>query len=110
MSQIEVKYDKFLSELESILPRVDVHLAIRMMYLERKFPTVDPNVDLSIQFKKGVDVQKKEFQINAKFALGTSSSGDHVRAAGRLNMEGLVRLASNPDVEKITGSATAASY
>lgn len=110
MSEIEVRYDKFLSEMESTLPKVDVHLAMRMMYLERKFPTVDPSVELSIKFKKGVDVQKKEFQINAKFALSTSSSGDHVRATGRLNMEGLVRLASNPDVEKIEGSVTPASY
>ena len=110
MSQIEARYDQFISELESTLPKVDVHLAMRMMYLERKFPTVDPNVELHIKFKNGVDVQKKEFQINAKFALGTSSRGDHVRAAGRLNLESLVRLASNQDVEEITGSATAASY
>jgi len=110
MSQIEARYDQFISELESTLPKVDVHLAMRMMYLERKFTTVDPNVELYIKFKNGVDVQKKEFQINAKFGLGTSSSGDHVRATGRLNLEGLARLASNPDVEKITGSATAASY
>ena len=110
MSQIEARYDQFISELESTLPKVDVHLAMRMMYLERKFPTVDPNVELHIKFKNGVDVQKKEFQINAKFGLGTSSSGDHVRATGRLNLEGLARLASNPDVEKIEGSATAASY
>ena len=110
MSQIEARYDQFISELESTLPKVDVHLAMRMMYLERKFPTVDPSVELHIKFKNGVDVQKKEFQINAKFGLGTSSSGDHVRATGRLNLEGLARLASNPDVEKIDGSATAASY
>ena len=110
MSQIEARYDQFISELEATLPKVDVHLAMRMMYLERKFPTVEPNVDLHIKFKKGVDVQKKEFQINAKFGLGTSSSGDHVRAAGLLNIEGLVKLASHPDVEKIEGSATAASY
>ena len=110
MSQIEARYDKFISEIESTLPKVDVHLAMRMMYLERKFPTVDPNVELYIKFKNGVDIQKKEFQINAKFGLSTSSSGDHVRATGRLNIGGLVRLASNQDVEEITGSATPASY
>jgi hypothetical protein len=110
MSQIEARYDQFISELESTLPKVDAHLAMRMMYLERKFHTVDPNVELYIKFKNGVDVQKKEFQINAKFGLSTSSSGDHVRATGRLNLEGLARLASHPDVEEITGSATPASY
>lgn len=110
MSQVEAQYDHFVSELESTLPKVDVHLAMRLMYLERKFPEVDPHVDLHIKFKQGVDVERKEFQINAKFGLATSSRKDYVHATGRLNLEGLTRLASHQDVEMISGTATAASY
>ncbi|MBI5377898.1 MAG: hypothetical protein HZA82_04675, partial [Thaumarchaeota archaeon] len=102
MSQVETRYDQFLSELQSVLQNIDVSLAMRIMYLERKFPDVDPCVDLSIKFKKGVDLEKKEFQINAKFGLATSSRDEHVYASGQLDMENLLLLSSGSDIEKIT--------
>ena len=110
MSQVETRYDQFLSELQSILKNIDVSLVMRIMYLERKFPDVDPHVDISIKFKKGADLEKKEFQINTKFGLATSSRDEHVYASGQLNMENLVLLSSNSDIEEITGTASAASY
>lgn len=78
--------------------------------MERKFPDVDPSVDLGIKFKKGTDLEKKELQINTKFGLAASSCDEHVYTSGQLNMENLILLSSNSDIEKITGTVSAASY
>ena len=53
MSQeIELSYDSFLLQLAEKLKKIDVELAMKLMYLERKLTDVDPHVDLSIKIVK----------------------------------------------------------
>jgi len=111
MSQeVETSYDRFLANLDRKLVKIDVELAMKLMYLERKFPEVEPNVEISIKLKSGADAKEKAYTINKKFGWRTASQGDHVTVAGRANLEDLIRLSSNSDVEEVTGTANPASY
>lgn len=111
MSQeVETSYDRFLADLDRKLVKIDVELAMKLMYLERKFPEVKPNVELSIKLKSGVDAKEKAYTINKKFGWRTASQGNHVIVAGRTNLEDLIRLSSNSYVEEVTGTASPASY
>ena len=42
MSEAEALYDGFLSELDRRLGKVDLKLAMSIMYFERKFPEISP--------------------------------------------------------------------
>lgn len=111
MSQeVETSYDRFLADLDRKLVKIDVELAMKLMYLERKFPEVEPNVELSIKLKSGVDAKEKAYTINKKFGWRTASRGNHVIVSGRTNLEDLIRLSSNYYVEEVTGTASLASY
>ena len=111
MSQeVETSYDRFLADLDRKLVKIDVELAMKLMYLERKFPEVEPNVELSIKLKSGADAKEKAYAINKKFGWRTASRGNHVTVAGRANLEDLIRLSSSSYVEEVSGTANPASY
>jgi len=111
MSQeVETSYDRFLANLGRKLVKIDVELAMRLMYLERKFPEVEPNVELLVKLKSGADAKEKAYAINKKFGWRTASQDNHVIVAGRANLEDLIRLSSNPCVEEVTGTADLVSY
>jgi len=111
MSEVERGYDEFMMFLRESSAKVDPELLVKTMYLERKFPGVEPKVDLDIQFKLGTDIQAKKRQINEKFGLQTAVHGKNaVITSGRMDTSAIVYIASNDLVVNVTGNATAASY
>jgi len=111
MSEVERGYDEFMMFLKESSTKVDPELLVKTMYLERKFPGVEPKVDLDIQFKLGTDIQAKRRQINEKFGLQTAVHGKNaVITSGRMDAAAIVHIASNDLVVNVTGNATAASY
>ena len=111
MSEVEMSYDRYLAELSNRFHgKVDVNLALKIMYLERKFPDVEPRVDIDIKTRSSVNNQKKAYEIQSRFGLSTAIHDAVIFGSGRLDIENLVKLASNSDVESIHGTASAASY
>ncbi len=111
MSEVEMSYDNYLVELSNKFHgKVDVNLALKIMYLERKFPDVEPRVDVDIKTRSGINNQKMAYLIQSKFGLSTAVHGAVIFGSGRLDIENLVKLASHQDVESIHGTASAASY
>ena len=107
----EAIYDIFLSELEQVLGKVDPHLAVRVMYLEREFPDVSPSASLSIKYGDGTNLDRKRYDLNSKYGFLTSGEGHgSIRVTGRMDMKIIQELSSDPKVETISGSATPASY
>ena len=104
-------YDRFLLELKRILGKVDPHLAVRIMYLEREFAEVYPSVSLKIKYKERANLDKKRYDLNSRYGFLISSEGHGVlRATGRMNIKTIEELSSDPHVESMNGSTTPASY
>jgi hypothetical protein len=111
MSEIEQGYDKFMTWMKQSASKIDPDLLIKTMYLERKFPDVEPKVDLDIHFKLGTNVDEKRHQIHEKFGLQTAVHGKNaVITSGRMSASTIVHLASHDLIIKVTGNATASSY
>lgn len=111
MSNIESSFDEYKDHLVHMLhDRVDADLAMKIMYLERKLPDVDPRVDLDIEAKNEAAASNLKNMFAAKFGYLTSNHKNHLSLTGRINIEKLADIASHPDIEWISGSATPASY
>ncbi len=111
MSNVEQGYDQFVSFLRKTSEKVDPDLLMKVMYLERKLPDVEPKVDLDIQFTPGVNIEEKRFRIHDELGLDTAPHGQNgVLTSGRMNALTIVKLASHPSVISVAGNATAASY
>ena len=96
MSEIEQGYDRFMTWIKESSSKIDPDLLLKTMYLERKFPDVDPKVDLDIHFKLGTNVEEKRHQIHEKFGLQTAAHGKNiVTTSGRMNVSAIVHLASH---------------
>lgn len=110
MSQnLETQYDSFLGQLVSKLGKIDLKLATGVMYYERNFTDVEPKVELDIHYRQGVNLEKKKYELEAHFMV--AREGKHeIRAVGLASLDDLVSLSKDPDIEKISGSASCASY
>lgn len=111
MSEIEDSFDEYKERLSGMLDnKIDVDLAMKIMYLERKLPDVEPKVELDIRMSKVFNMSAFMSLINEKFGFQVSTHSNHLTAVGRVNMDKLAHLASNQEIEWIAGSATPASY
>jgi hypothetical protein len=111
MSVIEASFDEYRTYVSKLLlNKVDPDLALKIMYLERRLPDVEPKAELDIRTKNEKVASKLKDEINAKFGYQVSSHQNHLTATGRANVDKLAKLASHPDIEWISGNATPASY
>lgn len=109
MSQdVESVYEQYISNLRQVLPNVDPNFAHRVMYMERKLAeegSPEPHVSMIIEYKSGVDTDRKVNDLRQKFSLevehGEKSSILH--AMTRMKMEKVKNIASDRDIVKITG-------
>ncbi|MGD2106393.1 MAG: hypothetical protein PVH93_02185 [Nitrosopumilaceae archaeon] len=110
MSELENTYDQYVASLEQKLPKVDPNLVHRVMYLERKLSSEyikEPQVTLMVEYKPGLDVDKKLFELREKFSLEAEHSDEQnvLFTMGRMKVGKLEEIASDADVAKITGKA-----
>lgn len=112
MSQdYEIKYDQFLSELEKLLPKIDANFANRMMYLERKLENElvkEPQAVLTIEYKTDADLEKKSDNLRYKHSLEIELTDEpnKVLAQGRMRLNKIKDIATDPDIVKIEGTAS----
>jgi hypothetical protein len=109
-AEIEVSYNEYHNQLKHKLPNVDPDLLLKIMYLERKFPDVEPKADIVITFSDEKDMKMRAYKIQEIFGLSAAVHKNSLIASGRLNVENLFKLASNPNISYIEGNATPASY
>lgn len=107
----ETIYDGFLSTVEKALGKIDTELGLQVMLYERKMPDVYPMVELEIHYKNGVDISEKVSYIRDRFGLLVAAhSKNEALARGTMSIDMIQEIAKDPQVEKITGSASVASY
>ncbi len=110
MSQsVESQYDSFLDQLMSKIGKIDLKLATDVMYYERTFTDVEPRVEMDIHYRSGVNLEKKKYELEAHYMVAREGERG-LRAVGLASMNDIVELSKDPDIEKITGFATCASY
>lgn len=113
MSKIESQYETFLSDLQKTADPVDVNFAMRLMYLERKMakslqPSIKPNVVLTIHYKPNVDREKKQLELRTKGGNLVELIADpsELICSSYLNMDDVMQMASDSDIERISGKAS----
>lgn len=109
MSSLETQYDSLLSQLVKKLGKIDLKLATDVMYYERKFTDVEPKVELDIHYRPGTNIDKKKYELEARFMVAREG-GHGLRIVGLATLNDLVELSKDPDIEKIDGFASCASY
>ena len=110
MSQVEIQYDQFLTSIGKTITNIDVNLLVKIMYLERRLPDVNPRVELHIDYKSGVDPLKKQEKIRAKYGFPIQPSLHGLTAIGQMNIDMIEEISADQDIKHISGNATPASY
>lgn len=111
MSNAEVIYSGFLANLDKALGKIDMELALKVMLYERKMPDVAPAVELEIHYLSGTNTQRKISEIRDKYGFEVASYEENVvLAKGNMDMSLLQTLSQDPQIERLTGFATVASY
>ena len=111
MSNVEASFDEYKANLVHMLyDKVDADLAIKIMYLERKLPDVEPKVELDIKVKNDLIAKNLKDWFGDRLGYQVSCHKNHITAVGRASIEKLAKIASHSDIEWISGSATPASY
>ena len=107
----EAEYDNFLAQIGKELTKIDPQLAVQVMYYERKFPDVEPNVELHIHYKEGVNTDRKKDELDYKYGYLLAKEEKHaIRATGLMTLGRIYEISQDSDIDKITGFATCASY
>lgn len=108
---IEAQYDDFIAEISSELGKVDPQLAMQIMYYERRFTDVEPQVDLHIHYKEGTNLDKKKDELDSKYGFLMAREGKHIlKAIGLMSLKIVHEISIDDDIEQINGYASCASY
>lgn len=111
MSQlIEDEYDEFIEDVKNILKKIEPTLAMQAMYYERKFVDVEPHAEIVVEYNRRVDLDKKMFGLQ-KYGFEMAQESDHeLRVVGLMTLDTIYEISKDADIEKISGTASCASY
>ena len=108
---IEAQYDNFMAEISSELEKVNPQLAMQVLYYERRFTDVEPQVELHIHYKEGINLDKKKDQLDSKYGFLLAREGKHVlKAIGLMSLKRVHEISMDDDVDHVSGYASCASY
>ncbi len=111
MSNAEMIYDGFIANLDKTLGKIDMELALKVMLYERKMPDAYPSVELEIHYQDGTDISRKVEDLRNKYGFEVASYGkNEVLAKGNMSISLLQEISRDPQIEKLEGSASVASY
>jgi hypothetical protein len=109
---IESHFRVFLNNVMNSHPKIDPELIIRVMLFElnlRRYMGPDiPHVNLTVQYKEGTDLKKKQEEGRDKYPIEIVASrwGDGVIFSGLMGVRHIEKIASDPDIVRITGKAS----
>jgi hypothetical protein len=108
---IEAEYDNFIIEVGNELKKVDPQLAMQVMYYERRFTDIEPQVELHVHYKDGINLDKKKDELDSKYGFLLAREGNHnIRATGLMSLSKIYEISTDADIEEISGFASCASY
>ena len=112
MSQvIEQEYDRILAEIGNKMSKIDSGLAMQTMYFERKFTDVEPQVELHLHYREGVDLDKKRTSLEAKYGFLVAKEPHRtIRMIGLMTLSTIQQISADADIVEIDGMAGCASY
>ncbi|NND87332.1 MAG: hypothetical protein HKM23_08460 [Nitrosopumilus sp.] len=112
VSTIESHFREFLNNVMNSHPTIDPELIVRVMLFElnlKRFIGPDiPHVNLHVAYKDGVDLHQKQEEARDKYPIEVTTSrwGDGVIFSGLMGIRHVEKIASDPDIVRITGKAT----
>jgi len=112
MSQvIEKEYDHILAEIENKMSKIDPGLAMQTMYYERKFTDVEPQVELHVHYREGINLDQKRTALETKYGFLVAKEPHRtIRMVGLMTLSTIQQIPSDPDIEELDGMAGCASY
>lgn len=102
----------FLNNVMNSHPTIDPELLIRVLLFElnlKRYIGPDiPHVNLYVNYKEGIDLHQKQEEGRDKYPIEVSASRweDGVIFSGLMGVRHIEKIASDPDIVKITGKAT----
>ena len=109
---VEPYFHQFFQDVVKTNPKVDPELLIRVMLLEvnlKNYVGPDiPHVHLEASYKDGVDLYQKQEEARDKYPIEVTTSrwGKGVIFSGLMSVRHVEKIASDPDIVKITGRAS----
>ena len=111
MSQIiEAEYDEFLKDIETKLQKIDPELAMQAMYYERKFTDVEPHGEIVIKYQDGADLERKRFEMGRYGFEMAVKEDQKLEVVGLMDLGTIYEISKDPEIEKISGTVSCASY
>ena len=108
---IEAQYDDFIAEISSELEKIDPQLAMQVMYYERRFTDIEPQVELYIHYKETANLDKKKDELDSKYGFLIARESKHtLKAVGLMNLKRVHEISTDDDIEQVSGYASCASY
>ena len=108
---IEQEYDKILTDIGNRIPKLDPILAMQIMYYERRFRDVEPQVELHSHYREGTNLDQKKAALASKYGfLIAKEPHSTLRLTGLMALSTVQQIASDPDVIELDGTASCASY
>ena len=108
---IEQHFRLFLNNVMNSHPSIDPELLIRILLFElnlKRYMGPDiPHVHLDVEYKKGTDIHQKQEECRDKYPIEitTNKWGDAVIFSGLMGVRHVEKIASDPDIVRITGKA-----
>ena len=111
MTNFDQCYDRYMQELQSILPNVSPELTHNIIHLQRKLQAEsisEPHVILYIEYNEGANSDHKIYELREKHYLEVSNTDkkNTVKAASRMTADKLKMIASDDDIVLVTGEAS----
>jgi len=121
MSEIEKQYDGFIAEFEKNLGKVDVSLALKTLYLQKKLIHGEkPKLEVYFCYRPGTDLEKKRIELDKMFACLSSTfftEKSKVPNCERIlkvecltDLKTIYEVSKDEDIDSITGEASLGSY
>ena len=111
-SSVEPYFHQFFQDVVRTNPKVDPELLIKVMMFQvnlRNYAGPDiPHVHLDVQYRDGTDLHQKQEEARDKYPIEitTNKWGDGVIFSGRMGVRHVEKIASDPDIVKVTGKAS----
>lgn len=102
----------FLNNVMNSHPTIDPELLVRVLLFElnlKRFVGPDiPHVNMTVTYKEGTDLHKKQEEGRDRYPIEitTNKWGDGVIFSGLMGVRHIEKIASDPDIVRITGRAS----
>ncbi|AJM92876.1 MULTISPECIES: hypothetical protein [Nitrosopumilus] len=102
----------FLNNVMNSHPTIDPELLIRVLLFElnlKRYVGPDiPHVNITATYKEGTDLHKKQEEGRDKYPIEitTNKWGDGVIFSGLMGVRHIEKIATDPDIVRITGKAS----